>query len=116
MAASHAHATAAPGTVSSPATAEPATAPKPDADALGTWMRQVVSAAFISGDLDAIAGTFDQMARSTLSGYPNWHSIARDGSQAARAGSIEGAKAACRACHIQYESAYRARSAPAPVP
>jgi hypothetical protein len=71
-------------------------------------MRGPATQAWSSGNLESIASAFDRMILWAPPGYPNWASIARDGSQAARAGSIEGVKAACRGCHAEYETQYKA--------
>jgi hypothetical protein len=80
-------------------------------------MRGPTSAAFNSGDLEAIARSFEVMAGWTPPGasYENWGSIAMDGSAAARSGSLEGVKAACRGCHTAYEARYKADEAVRPL-
>jgi len=78
-------------------------------------MRGPATAAFRSGDLESIASTLEQMARWAPPGYANWTSIAEDGSAAARIGSLEGVKAACRGCHGQYRNDYRAHLATRPL-
>jgi hypothetical protein len=91
---------------------------------LQAWMKRYANTMIGFGDISAIAEVFDRMAalapddfrvdgRPT---YPNWVSIARDGANAARAGDINAAKAACRGCHSQYLPLYhrelRARALP----
>jgi len=99
----------APSMAPGVAPAAAASADRPDASRpLAEWMRDAATRAFNSGDLETIAGAFEQMAAWAPPGYANWTSIASDGSDAARAGSIEGVKAACRGCHTQYEAQYRA--------
>ncbi len=81
-------------------------------------MRGPPSAALESGDLEAIAATFDQMAVWTPSEpatYENWRSIAVDGAAAARLGHLEAVKAACRGCHTQYEARYKAELSTRPL-
>jgi hypothetical protein len=78
-------------------------------------MRGEATTAFNSGDLESIASTFDRMAPWAPPGYTNWASIALDGGRAARSGSIEGVKAACRGCHTQYMADYRAHLATRPL-
>ena len=70
-------------------------------------MKQNTAAASISGDLPALAAAFDKIATMAPPGYPNWVSIAKDGAAAARAGSLDAAKAACTGCHLQYRVKYR---------
>lgn len=79
-------------------------------------MRGPATTALASGDLEAIAGTFDQMATWAPKDYPNWSSIAVDGAAAARSGSLEAVKAACRVCHSQYEARYKAQLSTRPLP
>jgi hypothetical protein len=78
-------------------------------------MRGPATQALDSGDLETIARAFEQMASWAPPGYANWASIAKDGSQAARAGSIEGVRAACRGCHTQYEAEYRSTLSTRPL-
>ncbi len=80
-------------------------------------MRDAATPAFRSGDLESIADTFEEMVAWAPPGYANWRSISEDGAGAARAGSIEGVKAACRGCHTQYGAKYKAqfRTLPPPV-
>jgi len=96
--------------------AAPSSSTSPPTHPLATWMRGPATQAFNSGDLESIASTFDQMIPWAPKGFPNWASIARDGGQAARAGSLEGAKAACRSCHAQYDTPYRATLSTRPLP
>ncbi len=88
----------------------------PIAHPLADWMRGPVVAAWDSRDLESIARTFDQMARWAPPGYANWASIARDGAEATRAGSLEATKAACRGCHAEYEARYKAERSTLPLP
>jgi hypothetical protein len=64
----------------------------------------------LTGDLDALAAAFDQIATfapAPAAGFDNWVSIAKDGADAARAASMVGVKGACRGCHQQYKERYR---------
>jgi hypothetical protein len=80
-------------------------------------MRGPATAALESGNLESIAGSFEQMAAWTPpEDYPNWRSISLDGSRAARAGDVEAVKAACRGCHAQYEARYKAQLPSRPLP
>jgi hypothetical protein len=65
-------------------------------------MRDAATPAYRSGDLETIAEAFEQMVAWAPPGFDHWKSIAIDGADAARAGSVEGVKAACRGCHTQY--------------
>jgi hypothetical protein len=90
-----------------------AAAPHP----LEDWMRGPATEAFLSGDLEVIARSFEQMgAWAPATDYPNWKSICTDGAEAARFGSVEGVKAACRGCHVQYEKEYKQGLATRPLP
>jgi hypothetical protein len=79
-------------------------------------MRDAATPAFNSGDLESIAITFEEMIPWAPAGYSNWRSISDDGAAAARAGSIEGVKAACRGCHTQYSARYKAQFQSVPSP
>jgi len=92
-----------------------ASAPPPAIHPLAVWMRGPATRAVESGDLEAIARAFEQMVPWAPTGYANWSSIALDGSQAARAGSIDGVRAACRGCHAQYETQYRSSLSTRPL-
>jgi hypothetical protein len=120
---------ARPGTIAAPTAASvsaPASAPEPNPSAvssaptlvhpLAVWMRGPATAAFNTGNLESIGASFEQMAAWAPAGYRNWASIANDGSSAARAGSLEGVKAACRGCHAQYKSQYAVQLTSRPLP
>ncbi len=49
-------------------------------------------------------------------GYVNWVSICHDGANAARAAEYEAVKAACRGCHEQYKTKYRAEMRARAIP
>ena len=95
-----------------PALAEGAAPP------LDTWMRDTAGPALLSGDLQAIAASFDliRAAAPPTSTYANWASIAKDGADAARSGHLDAVKAACRVCHEEYERSYHADLAMRPLP
>jgi hypothetical protein len=95
----------------------PDAAPAP----LKAWMETHAAPPLVRGDLRAAADAFEAIAHllpAAPQEYPYWRSIALDGAAAARAGHLEGAKAACRGCHVQYRAKYaaarRARSLGAP--
>jgi cytochrome c553 len=79
-------------------------------------MKENTAAASTSGDLQALATAFDAIATMAPSGYTNWASIAKDGAAAARAGSLDAARAACTGCHNQYKAKYKAELRMRPVP
>jgi hypothetical protein len=70
-------------------------------------MKANTSAALSAQDFDALAAALDKVVTFAPPGYANWASIARDGSNAARALSIDAVKAACRGCHTQYKDRYK---------
>jgi hypothetical protein len=102
--------------VTPPAVPAPSSSAAVPAHPLAAWMRGPATQAFLSGDLESIARSFDQMARWAPSEYPHWAPIAKDGADAARAGSVEAAKAACRGCHEQYLAQYKAAFTNRPLP
>jgi hypothetical protein len=74
---------------------------------LNAWMKANTSPAIIAEDFDGLAAAFEKVVGFAPEGYPNWASISRDGADAARAQSLDGAKAACRGCHTQYKDKYK---------
>jgi hypothetical protein len=82
---------------------------------LYAWMKANPAPASIAGDLDGLATAFDKIVTFAPAGYPNWTSIARDGADAARAQSLDGAKAACRGCHSQYKAKYKTEMRDRPI-
>jgi hypothetical protein len=91
------------------------TKPLPDCP-LQRWMKDNTAAASTSGDLAALAKALDKIATIAPPGYTNWASIANDGAAAARAGSLDAARAACTGCHNQYKAKYKAELRTRPVP
>jgi hypothetical protein len=81
-------------------------------------MQDHTAAALRRGDSAALATDLDEVATFAPKepAYANWASIARDGADAARAGSLDGVKAACRGCHAQYRAAYKAAMRARPLP
>jgi hypothetical protein len=79
-------------------------------------MKDHTSAASTSGDLGAMADAFDTIATMAPPGYTNWASISKDGAAAARAGSVDAARAACTECHKQYRAKYKTELRARPVP
>jgi hypothetical protein len=82
---------------------------------LNAWMKQNASPASIAEDFDGLGSSFDKIATFAPAGYPNWVSIAHDGADAARAQSLDGAKAACRGCHSQYKDKYKREMRDRPI-
>jgi len=81
------------------------------------WMREHTAAALRQGDSTALAAALDQLVTFAPKepAYENWASIARDAADAARAGSVDGVKAACRECHAQYRNPYKDQMRARPV-
>ncbi len=69
-----------------------------------------------SGDNAALASDFDKIATFAPSGYTKWASIAKDGATAAKASNTDAVKAACRGCHDQYKSKYKAEMRTRAIP
>lgn len=82
---------------------------------LNAWMKANASPASVAGDFDGLGSAFDKIATFAPAGYPNWASIAHDGADAARAQSLDGAKAACRGCHSQYKDKYKREMRDRPI-
>lgn len=72
------------------------------------FMKHEVEPALIAGDGPALAAALTRIATLAPPGLERWPSIARDGADAARTGELGASKAACRACHAQYRTLYRA--------
>lgn len=83
------------------------TKPLPDCPLQG-WMRAHAEAPLASGDLPALAESLDAISKMAPPGYTNWASIARDGAATARTNQVDAVKAACRSCHQQYKTKYKA--------
>ncbi len=61
-----------------------------------------------SGDADDLAKAFDYVATRGPASMGAWATIAKEGASRAKAGNVDGAKAACKACHDQYKARYKA--------
>jgi hypothetical protein len=72
------------------------------------WMKANMAPAAASGDAAGLAKQFDYVAAHAPPGLANWAAIAQGGSAKAKAGDIDGAKAACKTCHDQYKAKYKA--------
>jgi ubiquinol-cytochrome c reductase cytochrome b subunit len=89
--------------------------PLPDCP-LQAWMKANVAIASASEDLPALALALDKIARIAPAGYSGWSAIAKEGAAAARAGSLDGARASCKSCHSQLQSRYRGEMRNRPIP
>lgn len=75
---------------------------------LYSWMKANTSPAMSAEDFEGLAAALDKVATfAPPEGYANWASIAKDGANAARDGSLDGVKATCRSCHRQYKDKYK---------
>jgi hypothetical protein len=77
------------------------------------WMKQNMNAPMKAHDWQGMADALERAVfiappAYATSGYTNWVSIAKDGANAARAAELDAVKAACRGCHQQYKTKYRA--------
>jgi hypothetical protein len=103
--------TAAPTLASAAPVAPPASAacgdkPLPPCP-LAAWMKANAAPAIVGQDFDALAVVLAKIAGFAPADYPNWASIADDGSHAAQVQSLDAVKAACRSCHTQYRERYK---------
>jgi hypothetical protein len=104
-----------PPATSADAAATCGTKPLPDCP-LQAWMRANTAGPATSGDLPALATALDKTAKLAPAGYTTWASIATDGANAARAGDLKAARAACTGCHEQWRAKYRSEMRMRPVP
>lgn len=81
-------------------------------------MQQQFGGTWPGSRVTSFVPAFGFLERMTPDDMPNWASIARDGRRAAAEGDDLAVRAACRACHESYGSAYanKLRSAPLPAP
>ena len=100
--------TAAPALASAapPASAACGDKPLPPCP-LAAWMKANAAPAIVGQDFDALAVVLAKIAGFAPADYPNWASIADDGSHAAQVQSLDAVKAACRSCHTQYRERYK---------
>jgi hypothetical protein len=75
---------------------------------LQSWMKATVQAYLKAGDAERLAAALDTLAEHEPNGYAGWEDSARRGAQAARAGDLPAAKAACKGCHDEHRSRFRA--------
>ncbi len=74
---------------------------------LFSWMKTHAKPAMNKEDALLLSEAFEKMATFAPQGFPNWASISKDGERAAKSGSMDGARAACRECHDQYKKKYK---------
>jgi hypothetical protein len=79
-------------------------------------MKGNTALALSSNDMTALAADFEKVGKMAPPGYTNWASISKDGAAAAKAGTVDAAKAACRGCHDQYKAKYKAEMRARPLP
>ena len=113
-AAATATATAAP---SADATAAP-TATAPDKDwgcgakgqkpcPMQGWMKSTMASATAADDAKKMAAAFEYLVTHAPPGYPEWVTMSKTGATKAKAGDLDGAKAACKDCHDAYKEKYK---------
>ncbi|HEY4119585.1 MAG TPA: hypothetical protein VGM56_17070 [Byssovorax sp.] len=72
------------------------------------WMKTVMAAASGGGDGAKLSAALDTVSKKPPpGGYDNWAKIAKDGSDKAKKGDIDGAKESCKACHDAYKDKYK---------
>ena len=79
------------------------------------WMKSAMSVPLGARDFAGVEQALLRLATIAPQGYLTWPSIARDGADAARIEHVEAVRAACRGCHAQYRSRYRAELRQKPV-
>jgi len=70
------------------------------------WMKKVMAEASSSDEGDKLAQALAYAARRPPPGYTEWTALAEGGAAKARAGDVDGAKAACKRCHDLYKERY----------
>jgi len=87
---------------------------------LQRWMHDNMGSKLSDGDLAAVASGFDKLAATSPDpAWADWAKLAKNGAAAARKGGDDGkrgAKAACKGCHDEYKTQYRARFRTRPAP
>jgi len=75
---------------------------------LGKWMKPNMGAPMAGQDWDTLKKSLDLVASkgNPSAAYPNWVTLAKQGSTAAAAQDLSGLKAACKGCHDQYKQSY----------
>jgi len=90
------------------------TAPLPDCP-LQAWMKSMATPAITVGDLGKLERVFTRIAELAPAGYPDWPRIAKEGQRAAKEGSLEACRVACRDCHDTLRARYRAEDRARPI-
>jgi hypothetical protein len=87
-------------------TASLAAAGKPKTP-LGEWMQPNVGAKLASQDFATLQKSLDLVASKPPPGdYPQWATMAKNGSAAAAKQDLAAVKAACKSCHDSYKEKY----------
>lgn len=71
------------------------------------WMKTVMTQASSSGEAGEIAKALSYVAQRPPPGYAEWTAVAQAGEAKAKAGDVDGAKAACKRCHDLYKERYQ---------
>jgi len=72
-------------------------------------MKANASPAMITADGPRLARVFERIAMMGKPEFPRWEEIARAGAEAAARRDLEQVRRACRDCHDQYRSHFKAR-------
>ena len=88
---------------------------------LHDWMRDRLKAPLDAGELAKLVSPLERLEGlspepSWNDGPKGWKALARDGSEAARAGDEAGVRATCEACHKAWKWKYRKRFRSRPLP
>jgi hypothetical protein len=88
--------------------------PWPDCP-LQSWMKGNASTALAASDLPRLESAFKRMAAFAPAGYEQWRRIATEGANAARRGSLDECRHACKDCHDSLRVRYRAEMRTRPI-
>jgi hypothetical protein len=84
---------------------------------LGKWMKPNMGAPLAGQDFATLQKSLDLVAsKPPSSDYPQWSTIAKDGSAAAAKQDLAAVKKACKQCHDSYKEKYRKEFAARPFP
>jgi hypothetical protein len=72
------------------------------------WMKTVMAGAASSGEGDKLAQALTYVLKHPPPGYDKWPALSQAGIDKAKAGDVDGAKAACKQCHDLYKEDYKA--------
>jgi hypothetical protein len=75
---------------------------------LQEWMKANLQADLSSGDTTRLATALDELATKAPAGYGSWKREAESAARAARAGNLAAVKVACKQCHDELRSKFRA--------